>query len=139
MPAQRSKRFALLALSAFFVGAGANHFVAPDFYVDIMPAYFPFHLEIVYVSGACEILGGAAVLIPRMRSLAGWMLVALLVAVFPANVNMALNPDHFPGLTSVALYARLPVQGLLIAWVLWATRATKGAAGYPASPDREPR
>ncbi len=138
LPAARSKRFALLALSFFFMGAGANHFVAPDFYVDIMPAYLPLHLELVYLSGVFEVVGGLAVLVPRLRALAGWMLVALLVAVFPANLNMALEPDHFPGLSAVALYVRLPVQGLLIAWAYWATRPAEVEAGCSELPTGSP-
>lgn len=139
LPAQRPKRYALLALAVFFIGAGANHFVAPDFYVGIMPSYLTLHLELVYLSGGFEILGGLAVLIPRMRSLAGWMLIALLVAVFPANLNMALNPDQFPGLSAVALYARLPAQGFLIGWARWATRPSEEAAELAAFPDGMPR
>ena len=122
LPKRLAKKLALLALSAFFVVAGANHFVNPDFYVAIMPPYLPAHLELVFVSGVFEILGGIGVLVPAVRALAGWGLVLLLVAVFPANLHMALNPELFSDLSSFALYARLPVQGLFIAWAYWATR-----------------
>lgn len=122
LPVRLPKRIALVGLSLVFVVAGVNHFVNPDFYVQIMPPYLPAHLELVYLSGALEIVGGVAVLVPGMRGAAGWGLVLLLVAIFPANLHMALNPDLFPGLSSAALYARLPLQALLIAWAYWATR-----------------
>ena len=116
------KMIALVVLALAFIAAGVNHFVNPTFYVKIMPAYLPAHLELVYVSGVFEILGGVAVLIPRIRGIAGWGLVLLLIAVFPANLHMALNPELYPGLSRAALYARLPLQALLIAWAYWATR-----------------
>ncbi|MDH3206545.1 MAG: DoxX family protein [Gemmatimonadota bacterium] len=122
LPARLPKRLALLALSLFFVVGGANHFLNPDFYVGMMPPYLPAHSALVSVSGVFEIVGGLAVLAPGVRSLAGWGLIALLVAVFPANLYMALNPDLFPITSAVALYVRLPFQVLFIAWAYWATR-----------------
>ena len=122
LPKRRGRRFGLLALAAFFVIAGANHFLDPGFYVAVMPPYLGLHLEIVYVSGLFEILGGVGVLVPRVRSMAGWGLVLLLLAVFPANLHMALNPELFPDLPAFALYARLPFQVLFVAWACWATR-----------------
>lgn len=122
LPLRLRRRIALVGLSLVFVAAGVNHFVNPDFYVQIMPPYLPAHLELVYLSGVFEILGGVAVLVPGIRGAAGWGLVLLLVAIFPANLHMALNPDLFPGLSPAALYARLPLQAFLIAWAYWATR-----------------
>lgn len=122
LPQRRSRCIALLLLAVFFVVAGANHFVNPDFYVRIMPPYLPAHLELVYLSGIFEVLGGIGVLLPRLRSLAGWGLVLLLLAVYPANLHMALHPELFPGMSIAALYARLPLQLVFIAWAYWATR-----------------
>jgi uncharacterized membrane protein len=122
LPQSVPRRLALLALAVFFVGAGVNHFANPDFYVRIMPPYLPAHLELVYLSGVLEVLGGLAVLVPGIRSLAGWGLIFLLVAVYPANVHMALHPELFPSLSTFALYARLPLQLVFIAWAYWATR-----------------
>ncbi|MCH7975080.1 MAG: DoxX family protein [Bacteroidetes bacterium] len=116
------RRIALLLLSAFFVVAGANHFVHPDGYVAIMPPYLPAHLELVYISGVFEMLGGLGVLFSRSRQLTGWGLIALLVAIFPANLDMALHPEQFPDIPAWVLYARLPFQLVFIAWVWWATR-----------------
>jgi uncharacterized membrane protein len=90
-----------------------------------MPPYIPWHVAMVQVSGAFEILGGLGLLIPATRRAAAWGLVALLVAVFPANLYMATNPIE-TGAASMApllLWGRLPVQLLLIWWVLWCTRA----------------
>ena len=80
------RKIVLFGLAAFFINTGVNHFVNPDFYLSIMPPAFPMHLEAVYVSGFFEVLGGVCVLIPRLRKIAGWGLVALLVAVYPANI-----------------------------------------------------
>lgn len=109
-------------LGAFFVLAGVNHFLRTDFYLRMMPPYVPWHLELVWISGVCEMALGAAVLIPRYRIPAAWGLIALLIAVFPANVHMALNSSSFPAFSPAALYLRLPIQGVLIAWVWWSTR-----------------
>ena len=123
LPQSWPKRIALLALAFAFVVAGANHFVNPGFFVAIMPPYLPAHLELVYLSGVLEIAGGIGVMIPALRSLAGWGLVALLVAVFPANLHMAMHPELFSDATPFALYSRLPIQILFIGWAYWATRA----------------
>jgi len=122
LPKGLARKLALLVLSAFFVLGGANHFLNPDFYVAMMPPYLPAHPALVSVSGVFEMLGGIGVLVPTVRARAGWGLVLLLVAVFPANLHMALNPELFPGLSGFALYARLPFQALFVAWAYWATR-----------------
>ncbi|MGI8593367.1 MAG: DoxX family protein [Solirubrobacteraceae bacterium] len=118
-------RWAHRALGATFVGAGAMHFVIPQTYESIVPGYLPAHRELVYASGVAEIVGGLGALDSRTRRLAGWWLAATLLAVFPANIGMALYPDRYAGIPQWALYARLPVQGLLIAWALWATRPAR--------------
>jgi uncharacterized membrane protein len=104
-----------------FIAAGINHFLSPAFYVKIMPPYLPWHLELVYLSGVAEAVLGALLLIPRFSGLAAWGLIALLIAVFPANLHMALHPDLYPNLRPAVLYARLPIQGVLIAWAYWFT------------------
>lgn len=90
----------------------------------MMPAALPWHLPLVYLSGVAEILCGAGLLVPATRRLAAWATIALLIAVFPANLNMAVN--HLPlGKTAVpqwALWARLPLQAVLIAWAWWYAR-----------------
>lgn len=110
-------------LAAFFVFGGVMHFLKPGFYLRIMPPYLPYHRELVYVSGVAEIAGGVGAGVPALRRPARWGLVALLLAVFPANVHAALNPETVGGgpLATTLAWVRLPVQGLFVAWVLSAT------------------
>ena len=108
-------------LGLLFIVAGANHFRDPKFYVPMMPPYLPWHRELIYLSGACEIVLGGLLLVPRYSPYAAWGLIALLVAVFPANLHMALHPADFPKFSETGLWLRLPVQGLLIAWAYWFT------------------
>ncbi len=112
-----------VVLGLLFIAAGVNHFVSPRFYVRIMPPYIPWHSAMVYASGAAEILLGALLLYPRTSQLAAWGLIALLIAVFPANVHMALHPQDFQKFSPAFLWARLPLQALLIAWAYWYTSA----------------
>ena len=111
-------------LSAFFTFAGVMHFVIPRSYEATVPPFIPLHREAVIVSGLAEIAGGLAVIPDRTRPLARWWLLALLVAVFPANIHMAVNPDQIKGLNAPqwALWARLPLQPLMMWWVWRATR-----------------
>jgi uncharacterized membrane protein len=106
-----------------FVGTGILHFAKPRMYTAIMPDWLPAHRELVYASGVAEIAGGAALLHPRTRRAGAWWSVATLVAVFPANVHMALHPERYklPG-GHAALIARLPLQAALVAWALAAGR-----------------
>jgi uncharacterized membrane protein len=117
-----SLRTALRLLAAvLFVVAGVLHFVRPSFFVKIVPPYLPWPLALVWVSGFFEILGGYCLLVPRLRRAAGWGLIALLIAVFPANLHMALNdvqPEGFT-LSPLALWLRLPLQVVFVAWVWW--------------------
>jgi len=124
LPSGLAKRIGLFGLVIFFAGTGVLHIVNPDSFVAIMPAYLPLHLELVYLSGVFEIAFGVGVLIPKLRRVAGYGLVALLVAVYPANINMALNPEPFvaDGVSLNFIYARLPFQFLFMYWAIWATR-----------------
>ncbi len=106
--------------AGFFVIAGVNHFWSPAIYLGMMPRWLPWPAALNVISGGAEILGGIGLLIPRTRRAAGWGLIALLIAVFPANVHVALQGE-MPG-TSFApwvLWARLPFQVLFVAWVWW--------------------
>lgn len=107
-----------------FLAAGVNHFVMPRAYRQIVPPGFGDPDRVVAISGVAEIAGGLGVLLPRTRRLAGLGLIALLVAVFPANLYMARNPARFRRIPRWALYARLPLQPLAM-WSVW--RATRGA------------
>jgi len=118
------RTFSIVLLSLLFIAAGINHFVSPDVYMKIMPDYLPWPLVLVYVSGFFEVLGGFGLAVPRLRRAAGWGLIALLVAVFPANVHMVSNAADFPTIPFWTLVARLPLQGVLIAWLWWAAAQT---------------
>jgi uncharacterized membrane protein len=121
----RVKRILLYAMAAFYIAAGVNHFRSPDFYVAIMPPYLPWHLELVYLSGIAEIVCGVGLLIPRTRVLAAWATIALLIAIFPANIHVALNDVPLAGRSEGAgiwNWVRLPFQLLFIAWAGWYTR-----------------
>jgi uncharacterized membrane protein len=111
---------ALVLLSLFFIAAGINHFVHPHAYVRTVPAGLPAPVLLVQLSGICEILGGLGALVPNTRRFAGAGLIALLIAVFPANVQMALHPELYADIgTATAFNVRLPLQLVLIAWVWW--------------------
>jgi uncharacterized membrane protein len=110
------------ALGLAFAAAGVNHFANPDFYVGIMPPYLPWHAELVFWSGVAEAVLGLLALPARTAPAAGWGLVALLVAVFPANIHMALHPELFPHFPAWLLLARLPLQGVFIWWAYRWTR-----------------
>ncbi len=108
--------------AALFVIAGVLHFVLTPAYVGIMPACLPAPVLLVRVSGVCEILGGLGLLWPPARRAAAWGLVALLVCVMPANLNMALHAEQWPKIPVWALWARVPLQLLLIGWAWLYTR-----------------
>ena len=118
----RLKNILRNVFGVFFILAGLYHFINPTYYLKIMPPYLPWHLFLVYLSGIFEIGLGALLLIRRFMRLAAWGLIAVLLAVFPANVYMALNPQLFSAIPPAALWIRLPLQALLIAWAYWYTR-----------------
>jgi uncharacterized membrane protein len=105
------------ALGVFFLLNGANHFIHRRWYEAIMPDYLPAHRELVYASGVAELAGGAGVLSERTARPAGWWLIATLIAIFPANLHMALHPDRYGRIPPAALNARLPFQLVFIWWV----------------------
>jgi uncharacterized membrane protein len=104
------------SLAALFVLAGIAHFARPDVYVSIMPPYLPWHRPLVYLSGGAEIVLGVLLLVPGLTAVAAWGLIALLVAVFPANVHMAVHAELYPRIRPLFLWLRLPFQGVFIAW-----------------------
>ena len=113
------RRSSLILLSLFFVAAGVNHFRHPGPYLAMMPPYLPYPHALNLLSGAAEIAGGIGVLAPRCRRAAGWGLIALLIAVFPANVHVALHGWKGYDVPAWVLWARLPLQPVFMAWVYW--------------------
>ncbi|MBA3272371.1 MAG: DoxX family membrane protein [Chthoniobacterales bacterium] len=115
----RSRAAARFALAALFAAAGVNHFAAPEPYVAIVPPALPWREALVYISGAAEIAGALGILFRRTRRPAAAGLIALLAAVFPANIYAALHGMQLGGwhVPEWLLWARLPLQAVLIAWV----------------------
>lgn len=108
-------------IAALFIAGGLLHFKNAPMYEAIVPPYLPAHAQLVAISGACEILGGIGAAIAATRKAAGIGLIALLVAVFPANLYMATDAAHFALVPAWLLWARLPLQLALISWVYGAT------------------
>ena len=106
----------ILAVSIIIVGV--THFTVPDQYARIVPSQLPYPVGLVYLSGFYEILGGIGLLVPPVSQAAAWGLIALFIAVFPANINMAVNHikiDHIPD-SNLLQAVRLPFQAVFIAW-----------------------
>lgn len=118
MPSDLARR----SVGPFFILAGLMHFLRREWYEAIVPDYLPSHRELVLASGAAEMLGGAAVIASR-PTFARWWLLATLLAVYPANIHMALHPRRYRQIPPWALYARLPLQAGFAAWVWRGTRA----------------
>ena len=120
----RMKTVSKSLLAIFMIGAGMMHFVNPDFYIKIMPQYLPLHRELVYLSGVSEMALGLLLLVPRFSRLAAWGIIALLIAVFPANIYVYQNQAVLPAPPILHLL-RLPLQGVFILWAYWHTNPTK--------------
>lgn len=106
-------------LALFFALAGLNHFRNPQPYLGMMPPYVPFHEALNLISGAAEVAGAIGLLITALRRAAAWGLMALLIAVFPANIQVALHGWPGVSLPVWVLWARLPLQFVLLAWVYY--------------------
>ena len=104
-------------MGALFIAAGANHFINPKPYISMMPTYLPAHEALVQISGVAEILGGLGACVLRTRRFAAWGLIALLVAVFPANLGVALHGWPGENIPAWVLWCRLPFQPVFIWWV----------------------
>jgi uncharacterized membrane protein len=120
---QRARHF----LAVFFFIAGLNHFLNPKPYLSMMPKSLPAHEALNIISGLAEMLGGIGVLIPSVRRFTGWCLIILLIAIFPANINAAVNGWEGVSIPAWLLWARLPLQFALIYWVYFACLLPKPA------------
>lgn len=107
---------------AAFVLAGIIHFYKPEFYLRMMPPMLPASLFLIYLSGFFEIALGVLLLIPKYSRLAAWGLIGLLIAVYPANIYMAMHTELFPEFSPTAQYIRLPLQLIMIALAFWLTK-----------------
>ena len=120
-----TKRVLLWVMAVFYVLAGVNHFINAQHYMPMMPPYLPWHAALVFLSGVAELGLGIAVLIPSLRRIAAWGIILLLIAIFPANLHIALHNIPLFGATEGAgvwNWVRLPLQGVLILWAWWYTR-----------------
>ncbi|MDX2232357.1 MAG: DoxX family protein [Leptolyngbyaceae cyanobacterium bins.349] len=120
---------AIFAISLILVGI--THFIRPEQYARIVPAQLPEPISLVYISGAFEIVGGIGLMIPYVSVAAAWMLIALFIAVFPANINQAIHSIPIEGIphSPIGYWIRLPFQAVLIAWAWWYTRKPETQAG----------
>jgi uncharacterized membrane protein len=125
-----ARRIGAMIAAVFYVVAGSIHFIHPEPYIRIMPPYLPWHSQLVAISGFFEILGGLGLLFAPSRRTAAWGLVALLIAVFPANLFMAMNPVETgsASISPLLRWGRLPLQALLIWWVLWCSSFTAASS-----------
>lgn len=121
------RRIALALAALFYVGAGVLHFTKAQFYLRIVPPYIPWHAAMVRISGAAEVLGGIGLFMPATRRAAAWGLAALPIAVFPANLYMAMDPAGAgaTALSPLVLRGRLPLQAVFVWWVLWASQPAR--------------
>lgn len=122
-----NKELLRVILAVAIIVVGVTHFTVADQYVRIVPSQLPNPLGLVYLSGFYEILGGIGLLVPPLSQPAAWGLIALFIAVFPANINMAVNHiniDHIPD-SDLLRIVRLPLQAVLIAWALWYTKPSE--------------
>ena len=119
------KRVLLYVMAAFYMFAGVMHFLRPEFYAPMMPPYLPWHGFLIFLSGVAEVGLGAAVLVPSLRKMAAWGIILLLIAIFPANVHIALNNVPLfgnPEGAGILNWVRLPFQAVLILWAWWYTQ-----------------
>lgn len=112
-------------LAGLLTVTGTMHFVAPKVFASIIPPQLPHRSALVYASGAAELTCAAGLAVPRTRRVAGWATALLFVAVFPANVQMALDAGDRSAAYRAATYARLPVQVPLVMWAVWVARVSR--------------
>ena len=117
------KTISIIIMSLFYIMAGTNHFINPDWYVRIVPPILPFKTAIVYISGILEIILGFLLIFPKTRFIAGWGLIILLVAVYPANIYVALTNGEAMDITPLIAWGRLPFQFVLIGLAYWHSKA----------------
>ena len=120
LPHQKLKAIALITGAMSYIIVGILHFTHEAFFVSMMPPYLSFHVELVWLSGVFEILGGVGLLVPKTRRFSSYGLIALLIAVYPANIHMMRHPELFADVASpLGLYLRMPFQFVFMAWALW--------------------
>lgn len=129
----RRKEILRVVLAISLIIVGFTHFIRPEQYARIVPPELPYPVGLVYISGIFEILGGIGLLIPVISVAAAWGIIALFIAVFPANINQAIHSIPIEGIPHDPLlyWVRLPFQAVLIAWAWWYTRHPEEQPGTP--------
>jgi uncharacterized membrane protein len=110
------QKISLILMSVFYMAAGFNHFWHAAFYLDLMPAYIPYHLPLVYISGVCELLPGGLLLFASTRKAAAWLIILMLIAFLPVHVDMIVKTRAAMGLLFWVAVMRLPLQFVLMRW-----------------------
>jgi uncharacterized membrane protein len=113
------KYFSMIVMGVFYISIGISHFTSPIWYVKIVPPYLPYKLELVYISGLFEILFGGMLFFKKTRFLAGWGLILLLIAVYPANIYLAQTNGAAMNTTPLIAWGRLPVQFIFVGLAYW--------------------
>lgn len=113
------KYFSMIVMGVFYISIGISHFTSPIWYVQIVPPYLPYKLELVYISGLFEILFGGMLFFKKTRFLAGWGLILLLIAVYPANIYLAQTNGAAMNTTPLIAWGRLPVQFIFVGLAYW--------------------
>ena len=113
------KLITILIMAYFYISVGIKHFTEPEWFLQIYPPFLPFGLAAVYISGFFEVLFGIMLLIPKTRYYAGWGLIALLIAVFPANIYLAYTNGAAMDISAAVAWGRLPFQALFIGLAYW--------------------
>ena len=117
------KTLSIIIMSLFYIGVGTNHIINPNWFVRIIPPILPFKIAIVYISGIFEIILGSLLIFPKTRYIAGWGLIILLLAVYPANIYVALTNGEAMDITPLIAWGRLPFQFVLIGLAYWHSKA----------------
>ncbi len=113
------KLITIVIMAYFYISVGIKHFTEPEWFLQIYPPFLPFGLSAVYISGFFEVLFGIMLLIPKTRYYAGWGLIALLIAVFPANIYLAYTNGAAMDISAAVAWGRLPFQALFIGLAYW--------------------
>ncbi len=110
------KKVSLIVMSLLYIAAGVNHFINPAFYLKIMPTYIPYHLMMIYLSGAIEIILGIALLIKKSQKVAGWLIILMLIVFLPVHIKMIMDTWISLNIKFIIALVRLPLQFVLIYW-----------------------
>ena len=116
------KLISIAIMGLFYISVGVNHFIDPYWFLQIVPPYLPYKIELVYISGFLEVILGVMLLIPKTRFFAGWGLIVLLIVIYPANIYLAQTNGEAMNTTPLVAWGRLPFQFIFIGLAYWHTK-----------------